>query len=181
MGKAVILFFILYLISTPCSWAEGRIATWKISKDIDKDGRKELFVHDLYEGNAAYGQLRIYDSSKKLIFLKYVQGECYLWHPEKHVSALNPGFFPDLDKDGVVEILIGHREEGCNNVFHCEAEKPWWFDVYKWNGKTYVLANDRFSDYYKELLNWYRSFVKKKGECESVNEFIKKAKMLAGR
>lgn len=172
---------ILCLILASCNWAEGRVITWKFSKDIDKDGKNELLIHDLYEGNAAYGQLRIYSSSKKLIFLKDVQGECYLWHPKKHVSVLNPDYFPDLDKDGVVEILVGHREEGCDNVYHCEAEKPWWFDVYRWSGKAYVLANDQFPDFYKDELAWYQSYVKEKGECASVREFIKKAEQLSGK
>jgi hypothetical protein len=180
MGKTVILFFIFCLILTSYGWAEGRVATWKFSKDIDKDGKKELFVHDLYEGNAAYGQLRIYNSSRKLIFSKYVQGECYLWHPEKHVSTLNLDFFPDLDRDGIAEILVGHREKECENIYHCEAEKPWWFDVYKWNGKTYILADDQFPGFYKEELIGYGDFVREKGECEGIRKFISQARKYAG-
>ena len=55
----VILFVFLFMILISPNWAEGMISTWKYSKDINLDGERELFVHDLYEGNAAYGQLRI--------------------------------------------------------------------------------------------------------------------------
>lgn len=180
MGKAVIISFLLCLAFTSSSLAEGRVATWKFSKDINKDGKNELLIHDLYEGNAAYGQLRVYDSSKKLVFIKYVQGECYLWHPQKQVIALNPAYFSDLDKDGMVEILVGRREEGCDNAHHCEAEKNWWFDIYRWNGKAYVSADNQFPNFYKEELAGYKSYIKEKGGCATVKEFIGKAVKYAG-
>lgn len=180
MGRRIRLLLILFLFLSFQDITRAETATFKFSKDIDRDGKKELVIHDLFEGSAAYGKLRIYNNSGKLLFMKFVQGEPYLWHPDKHLLALNPRFFPDLDKDGIVEILIGRRGQ-CEHkgVFHCEASEPWWFDVYKWNGKTYILANGNFPMFYKNQLSSYRSFAEKKGGCETIKEFIEKAKRLS--
>lgn len=178
MGKILAVSFALFL--SFLSLSEGRTATWKLSKDINRDGKNELLIHDLYEGNASYGQLRIYNS-KKLIFSTSVQNECYLWLPEKQITGLNPDFFPDLDKDGIVEIIIGHREESCDKDVHCEADKARWFDVYKWNGKTYILADSKFPVFYKGQLVFYKDYLKEKGTCGTVKYFIKRAQRLAGK
>ena len=74
MGRKIIfllIFFVLYAFS---NGADAKIAIFKFSDDINGDGKKELIVHDLYEGNAADGQIRIYDPDGKLIFIKKVQG-----------------------------------------------------------------------------------------------------------
>lgn len=152
-------------------------------KDINGDKKQELIVNGYNSGNAGLGHLWILPLTKSdptMIFDKNVQGDIYLWNSEELAPGLEPDYFPDLDKDGVVEILVGHREEECNNVYHCEAEKPWWFDVYKWDGKTYVTANNRFPGFYGDMLAYYQSIIKEKGECESVKGFIKKAERLAG-
>lgn len=152
-------------------------------EDINRDGKRELIVNGYNSGNAGLGRLWIFQLAKSdpaMIFDKDVQGDIYLWNSKKLVPGLEPGYFSDLDHDGVVEILIGQREKGCNSMFHCEAEKPWWFDVYRWDGNAYVLADRKFPEFYRQQLEYYRSFVKEKGGCEPVREFIKKAKRLAG-
>ncbi len=179
MGKGIILLLVLSTFYAFSSEAEVGTATFKFSKDVNGDGEKELIVHDLYNGNAAYGQIRIYDQEKRLIFIKDTQGEPYLWHPEKHIPALNPGFFPDLNNDGVKEIVIGCRGMCLHESNpHACVDMPWWFDVYKWNGKTYVLADKEFSAFFKEQLNFYKTFVKEKGDCEVVRGFINRAERL---
>jgi len=179
MGRKIIfllIFFVLYAFS---NGADAKIAIFKFSDDINGDGKKELIVHDLYEGNAADGQIRIYDPDGKLIFIKKVQGEPYLWHPEKHIPALNPGFFPDLNNDGIKELLVGHRGMCLHDKNpHSCVDMPWWFDVYQWNGRTYALADKEFPEFFKEQLAFYKTFVKEKGECEVVRGFIDRARQL---
>lgn len=151
--------------------------------DLNKDGHKELVVNGVNSGSGGYGHLWIFqlnDSASAIkIFDKEMQGDIYLWDTDKHRLDLNPAYFQDLNKDGIVEILVGHREESCDKDVHCEADKSWWLDVYKWNGKTYVLADSKFPEFYKEELAKYEAFVKEKGECESVRAFIEKTKKLA--
>lgn len=150
--------------------------TTKFRADINKDGKKELLVHDFYGGTAGYGELIIYNSNNKIIFAKMVEGDPYLWHPKKHMPALNYDFFPDLDKDGIAEILVGCRNKDAK-LSH--VDEPWWFDVYKWDGKAYVMADAKFPDFYKEQLVYYNSFVKEKGKSEIIEKLIKNAQSLA--
>jgi hypothetical protein len=150
--------------------------TMKFSADINKDGKIEFLVHDFYGGTAGFGELRIYNSKTKMIFAKKVEGDPYLWHPEKHVPALNPEFFPDIDNDGIAEILVGCRQED-GKLSH--VDEPWWFDVYKWDGKTYVLADAKFPGFYQEQLEYFNSFVKEKSASETIEKLIKKARKLA--
>ena len=55
----------------------------------------------------------------------------------------------DLDGDGVPEIIVRIRNYGVNQ------------DIYRWNGKKYVLSNSRYPQYYsaelEELLRGFRS------------------------
>ncbi|MBI5701448.1 VCBS repeat-containing protein [Candidatus Saganbacteria bacterium] len=183
MGKALgcFLFLALFFCSTGIAGASNKAIKEKLTAqyytDINGDGKRELLVHDFYGGTAGFGELRIYNSKGILIFRKKVEGDPYLWHPVKHVQALNPDFFPDLDKDGIVEILVGYRGED-GHVSH--VDEPWWFDIYKWNGKAYILADDQFPGFYKEELSGYKSFAKEKGECELIREYIRRAERFAG-
>jgi hypothetical protein len=150
--------------------------TAKYSVDINKDGKKELLIHDFYGGTAGYGELKIYTSNGRCLFSEKVEGDTYLWHPQKHCSSLNPDYFPDLDRDGIVEILVGYRGK---DVKFSHVDEPWWFDVYKWNGRTYILADERFPGFYREEVKYYRVLLKEKGKSETVKRFLKKAEGLA--
>jgi len=146
--------------------------------DINKDGKKELIVHGLHSGNGAYGNLWVFQFGKTMagkIFDKAVQGERYLWNDKKRQAGICPEYFPDLDKDGILEIMAGHRAE--DDKVAC-VDEPWWIDIYKWNGGTYILANNKFPKFYKNELADYRSYVKEKGENESIKKFIKRAEKI---
>ncbi|OGC05446.1 hypothetical protein A2230_07090 [candidate division WOR-1 bacterium RIFOXYA2_FULL_36_21] len=177
ISKFLLIGFLMTFVIFVSTEARIEKLTTKFSADINKDGKKELLVHDFYGGTAGFGELRIYNLKGEKIFAKKVEGDPYLWHPEKHLPALNPNFFPDMDKDGIVEILIGYRKE-TGVLSH--VEELWWFDVYKWNGKTYILADAKFPDFYKDQFVYYASFLKQNGTCETVEKFIKKAQRLAG-
>ncbi|MBI5400294.1 hypothetical protein HZB07_06825 [Candidatus Saganbacteria bacterium] len=143
--------------------------------DINKDGQTELLVHDFFGGTGAVGELRIYNAKKQCIFKKRVEGDPYLWDTEKYVPSLTSDFFPDLDGDGLVEILVGYRGHDENIA---QVNEPWWFDVYRWNGKKYVLANNDFPGFFKEQLKYYQSHIKQNPGCKSVQRFIKIAQEL---
>ena len=148
--------------------------------DINRDGRKELIVHGLHSGNWAYGNLWIFQYDKtraEKVFDKAVQDEGYLWNDKKRQAGICPEYFPDLDKDGIVEILAGHRAESDNVA---SVDEPWWFDVYKWDGSKYILADDQFPGFYKEELLEYKDYVKENGEHELIREYIKRAEEFAG-
>jgi len=81
-----------------------------------------------------------------------------------------------LDKDGLVEILVGYRSHDENIA---RVDQPWWFDVYRWNGRKYVLANDDFPIFFKGQLKYYQSYIEQKYEGESIKKFIKIAQKLA--
>jgi len=148
--------------------------------DINKDGKKEMIVHGLHSGTGACGNLWLYQLGEKVprkIFGKSVEGEGYILGANGQKSNLDHDFFPDLDKDGIVEILVGYRGES-NHA--SSVDSPFWFDVYKWNGKSYFLADDQFPGFYKEELSGYKQLVKEKGETELLREYIKRAKNFAG-
>jgi hypothetical protein len=182
MGKIIRYFFLLslfiFLASSPSRAEPFKTkVTERYTADINKDGKKELLVHDDFGGSAGFGELRIYNYKGICLFDRKVEGDAYLWHPVKHIPALNPDYFPDLDKDGIVEIVVGHR--GTEDRF-AQVDQPWWFDIYKWNGKKYVLADDQFPEYYKEELSDYKSFVKEKGNSALIREYINRAANFAG-
>jgi hypothetical protein len=182
MAKIVIILLISFCFSPFLSigiGAEfiGDKLVAKFSTDINKDGRKELIVHDFYGGTAGFGQLRIYTPKGVCLFSKKVEGDPYLWHPIKHVPALNPDFFPDLDKDGIVEIIVGHRAE---DERFSQVDQPWWYDIYKWDGKKFSLADDQFPEFYKEELTNFKSFIKEKGEDSLLREYVQRAANFAG-
>lgn len=152
-------------------------------EDVNRDKKLELIVNGYNSGNAGLGHLWIFKLAKSnpiMIFDKDVQGDIYLWNSEKLAPGLEPDFFPDLDNDGAKEIVIGRRGI-CDHDknFHSCADMPWWYDVYRWNGKAYVSANSKFPKYFQEQLDDYKDFVKEKGECETVRKFIEKAERLA--
>lgn len=176
MGKqiiTVILFFFMVFCVT--ANAKDKLTT-TYRTDINKDGKKELLVHDYYGGSGAVGELRIYNSTNQCIFKDRVEGDIYLWDPNKQAPALVPEFFPDLNKDGLPEILIGYRGHGYNIA---QVDEPWWFDVYSWNGRKYVLANIQFPLFFKDRLKWYQTYKKEKGGCDSIEKFISLAQKFA--
>lgn len=132
MGKAVI-FFIILLLSSSAFAENGKIT--KYAADINSDGKVEYLTHEFLGGSGAYGILYIYNNKGEIIFKEMVQGDPYLVNPYTHTQSLSPQFFIDLDKDGVVEILVG-RQQYYDNISNVIA--PWTFKSYKWNGKNYV-------------------------------------------
>jgi hypothetical protein len=111
-----------------------------LARDVNKDGKKELVVHELHSGSGAYGRLWVFQIERaglKKLFCDEVEGDTYLWDLVKQVPDLNPDYFPDSDRDGKKEIVTGHRlhPDGVSSV-----DEPWRFDVYKWDGKRYALA-----------------------------------------
>ena len=185
MGKgvgAILLFGCLLHCVVNMSGAEAKDKmTMIFHADLNKDGRKELLVHDFYGGSSGYGLLKIYNPHGRLIFKVSVEGDPYLFDPEKHRPRLNNDFFPDLDGDGIPEILVGHRGIGDLNEIHSHVDEPWWFDIYKWNGKTFALADESFPNFYHNELVEYRRLVQEKGVCESFRKFIKRAEKLEAK
>jgi hypothetical protein len=182
MAKIVIILIILFCfflfpsISIGAEFIGDKLVS-KFSTDINRDGKKELIVHDDFGGTSGFGELKIYNCKGLCIFDKKVEGDTYLWHPVKHIPALNPDYFPDLDKDGVVEIIVGRRAED-DRFDH--VGQPWWFDVYKWDGRKYILADDQFPEFYKEELSEYKSIIKEKGEDNLLGEFVERSGVFAG-
>jgi hypothetical protein len=149
--------------------------------DLNKDKKPELIINGYNSGNAGLGHLWIFQLTKSnptVIFDKDVQGDIYLWDSEKLAPGLEPAYFPDLDRDGISEILIGYSVP-CENV--SRVDEPWWFDIYRWNGKTYILANDRFPEFYKEQFAIFRAWIKENGENSQIRKLIEKAEKFAKR
>lgn len=139
MGKLITTFLIMVFIFISSNFAKDIITT-KYYKDINNDGKSELIVHDFIGGTGTYGVLTIYNDKGQIIFKENVQGDPYLEDPRKHILSLNPLFFKDIDKDGVIEILTGQHDPR-DNASNYDA--PWKFKVYKWNGKKYECLHNR--------------------------------------
>lgn len=149
-------------------------------EDINNDRKKELVVHGMHSGNAAYGHLWVFQLSKTgliNILDKAAQGEMYLWDANKQRSGICPDYFPDLNKDGIKEIIMGRQAE---DERFCHVDQPWWFDIYKWDGHKYCLADDQFPGFYKEELADYLPFIKEKGEDSLLREYVARARTFAG-
>jgi len=134
MGKITAAFFMMVFLFISLVFG-GDILTTKYYKDINNDGKAELLAHDFMGGTGAYGILTVYNNKGQIIFKENVQGDPYLEDPSKHTLTPNPIFFKDIDKDGVVEILVG-RQEYQDNTPNCDA--PWKFKAYKWDGNRYM-------------------------------------------
>ncbi|MCX5751664.1 MAG: hypothetical protein NT099_08400 [Candidatus Saganbacteria bacterium] len=131
MGKIVVILLVVFLSSfSPVFGKDSMIS--KYSADINNDGKIEHLTHEYFGGTGGYGVLQICNDKGVLIFKKEVQGDPYF------VQSLNPRFFRDVDKDGLIEVLVG-RQEYRNNLSNVDA--PWIFDVYKWNGLEYKNIN----------------------------------------
>ena len=134
MGKITATFFIIAFFFISLVFGED-ILTTKYYKDINNDGKAEFLVHDFIGGTGAYGILTVYNNKGQIIFKENVQGDPYLEDPSKHTLTPNPIFFKDLDKDGMVEILVG-RQDHQDNTPNCDA--PWKFIAHKWDGNKYT-------------------------------------------
>ena len=153
--------------------------TARLHYDLDGDGHKELLVHDYYGGSGGFGTLLIYSMGKR-IFSRPVEGDPYLWDSGKQRPGLNPDAFPDLDGDGIRELVIMHRGVESGDFIHSQVDEAWWLDVYQWAGKTYVLASERFPAFYEDQLEFYLSSAKNVGLCSVYRKYISRAKKLAG-
>lgn len=132
MGKAIII--LLFAFSCSFSYAlKKEVMVAEYSADVNRDGKIEHLIHQFYGGTGAYGILQISNNKGGIIFKKEVQGDPYLEDPCSHSPGLNPRFFKDLDKDGTLEILIGHQQINGSIV-----DNPFVYDIYRWNGKEYL-------------------------------------------
>ncbi|KAF0134850.1 MAG: hypothetical protein FD145_418 [Candidatus Saganbacteria bacterium] len=136
MGKVIVIFFHTILFFVFPVLAKDVIME-KYSTDINNDGKVEYLIHEFFGGTGAYGILTIYADKGEVILKEKTQGDPFFKDPNKHIYTLNPQFFKDVDKDGILEILIGHQEYQ-NNTPNFSA--PWVFKTYKWNGKKYISS-----------------------------------------
>jgi hypothetical protein len=65
--------------------------------------------------------------------------------------------FKDLDGDGTNELvniyLDAHQDAGSN------LENLYWEDILVWDGTTWIISNQRFSEQYSKLKETYEVFL----------------------
>ncbi|MEK7274243.1 MAG: sugar-binding protein [Candidatus Desantisbacteria bacterium] len=109
------------------------------AQDLNNDGKAEIIVEIHSGGQGRFTDLFIYtwEGNYKKIFTKDTVGGFYVI---------------DINKDGVYEIVINSREE---SERFCGGSALYWQDVYKWNGTTYIHANESFPEHYDDLIEEY--------------------------
>jgi hypothetical protein len=134
MGKRLIIIgLILAIYSFQPVFGKDLLAS-AFKLDINHDGKIEHLIHHSYGGTGNYGRLKIYNDKGRVIFSEKTQGDPYLWDSQKMRSGLNPLFFPDINRDGIVEILIGHPE---SKEDVAAVDQKWNFDIFQWDGHQY--------------------------------------------
>ena len=138
------------------AWLVGHI--WFRLVDLTGDGTLDVWVESYYG----------------VVVISFQNGEfkeiCNVYSSHRREDPIE---YVDLDNDGIYEIKIPTRisVDGIPSTAY-----PEWVNLYKWNGTTYVLNNERFYANNDEFLNralrnyngWPQGF----GKCEEQRFYI---------
>ena len=143
------------VLSSP-AWMSSRV--WLRLVDLTGDGTLDVWVESYYG----------------VAVISFQNGEfkeiCNVYSSHRREAPIE---YVDLDNDGIYEIKIPTRisVDGIPGMAY-----PEWVNLYKWNGTTYVLNNERFYANNDEFLNrslrnyngWPQGF----GKCEEQRFYI---------
>ena len=138
------------------AWLVGRV--WFRLVDLTGDGTLDVWIESYYG----------------VVVISFQNGEfkevCNVYSSHRREDPIE---YVDLDNDGIYEIKIPTRisVDGIPG-----AAYPEWVNLYKWNGTTYVLNNQRFyannDEFLTRSLRNYNGWPQGFGKCEEQTFYI---------
>jgi len=157
----------------------GKLLSWKDLKEINDEYRDTLETEEEKEMTHLIAEYQVYDlnndgqyellvSTNISAVVYYLSAICKVGNTIKVKHFDKPYHLEDINKDGTEEILI--------HTFL--AYKTWtigegsvvWFDIYQWNGSEFILANNKFPEFYEKKLLDYKETLQKLSNLDPTKE-----------